>query len=219
MFYQIYLFLGTLWEICPLATAFTNNQSGRHCGSEIVPFQLIFLSEVGAFRPSTVVASSPRKIYVPPEEPPFGGDDGEPESAAPSFVWGYLIDKHRLSLGETKTMKFADDYLPFLFLRGADRYKEELEHTYAATETVNPAYGEYNRVVLRQENPFEFELLDQTISLRRFKMSEIPPGGLTMPNRTLQLTKFLVSNPESRLQLRPRSQQLGGFLGGRTPYS
>lgn len=40
-----------------------------------------------------------------------------------------------------------------------------------------------------------------------------------MPNRLAQASKFLAMNPESRIQVRPHIEQLGGFLGGRTPYS
>lgn len=116
-------------------------------------------------------------------------------------------------------MVFVDDYLTFLFQPNLDKYKRELAHAYGANQLCDPSYGPYNRIVRRQENPFEFPLLDQTNSLRRIKMSELAPGALQLPNRTAQLTQFLASNPESRLQLRPRTEQLGGFVGGRTPYS
>lgn len=99
------------------------------------------------YRVGPLAGTNVRCIFVPPVEPPFGGDDGEPETAAPSFIWGYLIDRHRHSLGETKKMVFVDDYLTFLFDPKIDHYYKEMMHTYGANEKVDPRYGDHNRTL------------------------------------------------------------------------
>lgn len=170
------------------------------------PGKLMFLStgRLGAFDPG---------------EPPFSGDDGEPETATPSFIWGYLIDKHRYHLKETEKMEFADSYLTFLLQPYFDLYREKLQDAFAAEVLIDPFIAKANQKLLDRENPYDYPLVDGTDQVKQLQFTRLAPGALSMPNRTKQLTRFLASNPESRIQLRPRIRQLGGFLGGRTPYS
>lgn len=167
----------------------------------------------GLFRPTA------RLFVFQPPEPPFAGDEGEPETAEPSFVWGYLIDKRRYKLKETKKMQFQDEYLTFLLQPKMAKYQAKLRKAYGNEMEGNREIHLENRKVLWRERPFEFPFLDQTSTLKRIRMADIAPGGLSMPNRNNQMAKFLAQNPESRIQLRPRIDQLGGFIGGRTPYS